>query len=202
MQITTKLYPSANCNAGQLARMAEEIPGQDKLINESSPCGYFLVNDTLVPYAFLDLIEADIGYGLITIEYGDVFTPEDLMDDQFWAILTEQERAVLGPCVLLLIEQGRIALTFPEVEPDDLMEMERPEGMFLSVDGKYPKSLIKKIQQRLYEKPLVPNSGNYSPDEALGLALWNSLSRKERAALKGSEFIVMAEGHAHLHVKE
>lgn len=144
----------------------------------------------------------EIGFGLVELAYGDVFTPEEIMDWKFLATFTEQERAILAPCLLLLIEQGCISLTFPEGEPDDPVEMdrmERPEGTFVSFEGKCPRSLVKKMEEFLSDKQLkrgkIP-----ATKQALGKKFWSSLAKQERAFLKGAQLVVKTDGFAHLRV--
>lgn len=119
MLLSTKLYPSANCNADHLTWLSEEIPEFAEAIAASGQCGYFYANDQLIPYAFIKKLTDAIGFGAITIEYGAVLSPRAMCGEDLWSSFDEQERAAVGPSLLLMIEQGQIALTFPAAESDD-----------------------------------------------------------------------------------
>ena len=72
--------------------------------------GYTIINDCLVPDSFLDRIEFDLAFSVIN--YGEVLSPRDLLGEETWLDFDDNEREVLAPCILLLIEDGRIELNF------------------------------------------------------------------------------------------
>lgn len=110
---TYKLFPSVNCNADNLATLAEEIPEFAEAIATSGECGYVYANGHLIPYSFIKRLTDVIGYGAITVEYGAVVSPREVCGEALWSTFDEQEQSVVGHCLLLLIEAGCIALTFP-----------------------------------------------------------------------------------------
>ena len=73
--------------------------------------GYFIVGDVLVPNAFLDRLGFHLGSE--ELNYGDALSPRQLCGDEFFLSLTDEEREVLGPCILLLVDEGRISMRFP-----------------------------------------------------------------------------------------
>lgn len=72
---------------------------------------YSIINDRLVPNSFLDRIALHLSDK--SLKYGEVLSPRRLCGDDFFFSLTNDERQVLGPCILLLIGVGLVTMTFP-----------------------------------------------------------------------------------------
>jgi hypothetical protein len=71
-----------------------------------------LIDGKLVPKSLLARIR-DYLYG-ITFNYGDVWTVEELLGEEFWGSLTKHEQSVAGACVLIIIENG-----YPIMVPEE-----------------------------------------------------------------------------------
>ena len=76
--------------------------------------GYTVVGDLLVPDVFL--MNLAVHLGSRHLEYGMVYSPRELCDREFFYALTNEERAVLGPCILLLISDGSVKMNFADKE--------------------------------------------------------------------------------------
>ncbi|SFC17591.1 hypothetical protein SAMN05216344_110124 [Polaromonas sp. OV174] len=117
MTTITNLFPSTKCNAGYIEMMAETAAadGYKKIVPEKF--GYVLVNKRLVPYTFLERMKNDIdGIGF---EYGSVLSEAVIFSDQFLCSLCPDEREVLMPCLLILIERGDIDLNVLELTDEE-----------------------------------------------------------------------------------
>jgi hypothetical protein len=88
----------------------EYTAGMHEGIDENDFIGFSVINDMLVPIAFVDRLSSHLA--LKEIVYGDVISPRQLCGDEFFNSLTAEERQVLASCILLLIEDGRIELNF------------------------------------------------------------------------------------------
>jgi hypothetical protein len=77
--------------------------------------GYFLVEDTLVPYSFLERLDDHLSNNNFT--YGCVLTLEEICGEEFWNSLKSVERKVLGACILMLMEDH-----LPVILPDDMAD--------------------------------------------------------------------------------
>jgi hypothetical protein len=110
MKITSKVYTSVNCNRDVVA----------ELVGDAVPDGHFsfvLIDDHIVPNSFIDFV-ADAVCDT-TFPYGSVFSVRDYMTAPLYECLDEEEHQVLGGVIMLLIEQGRVAIEFPPDECDD-----------------------------------------------------------------------------------
>lgn len=108
----SKMWSSTKCNQAYLADMAKISPDLGKIIASYGRNGFFYVRGAMVSYLFINRVERELRktmLGYFSARY--VF---DLFDSEFIGSLTESERAVLGDCVLLLIEAGRVPLDFAE----------------------------------------------------------------------------------------
>ena len=74
---------------------------------------FVLIQDTLVPTAFLDELANHLMPWNMLFDDDDLLTAREMVGELYWAGLSTNERSVLGACLLILIEQGRIVLTFP-----------------------------------------------------------------------------------------
>jgi len=101
----TNLYPATLLNAAFVADRNDDLVRSELEPKDHSRLGYFLINGLLVPFLFLEKIERDLdrcdGY-----EPGCVLSAEDLFSLSFLQSLDAQERDVLMPCVLMVIERG------------------------------------------------------------------------------------------------
>lgn len=102
----SKLFPAADCNAESLAFLTECVPSFAGTAALTGPVGFYLIKSTLVPHRFID----DVEYELTSkrLNCFEVTKISDLFEDIYLASLTASEMDVLGECVLLLIEQGRL----------------------------------------------------------------------------------------------
>ncbi len=77
--------------------------------------GYFLIRDRLVPYVMIDNL-AQLLSGT-HIEYAQIYDPADHFGDIFEEMperVCQLLRPIFSECLLLLIEQGRIIISFPD----------------------------------------------------------------------------------------
>ena len=110
MDIFTKLYGSTSCNADYIADMAEEAAANGYKAVLPDKCGYILVAQRLVPWTFLSRLQGELdGH---QFEYGAVLSETTVFRAGFMQSLTADERDVLMPCVLVLIERGDFGLNF------------------------------------------------------------------------------------------
>lgn len=117
MTTITNLFPSTRCNAEYIGLMAElaAADGYKKIVPEKY--GYVLVGKRLVPYTFLERMKNDIdGIGF---EYGSVLSEATTFSDQFLCSLRPDEREVLMPCLLILIERGDMDLNVLELTDEE-----------------------------------------------------------------------------------
>ena len=112
MTNSTKVFPSTHCNADVLAELLEDNPVQPDPRIARGDFGYALVMDHLVPFSFIDRLQDHLCSNVFS--YDKIWSPREMCGEIFWSTLDEKERDLLGHCFLILIEQGRIALTFPE----------------------------------------------------------------------------------------
>lgn len=112
MTNSTKLFPSVKCNHNVLVELLEDSPEQAHPSIADRKFGYVLINDRLVPFSLLNRLEDHLGSTVFS--YDKIWSPREMCGETFWSTLDEDERGLLGHCFLILIEQGRIALTFPE----------------------------------------------------------------------------------------
>jgi hypothetical protein len=75
-----------------------------------------LINNHLVPYSFLDELEQR--FFDATFDHDQVISIRAIVGDEYLQGLSNAERKVLGGCVLLLIEQSRIAIDFGDLIED------------------------------------------------------------------------------------
>jgi hypothetical protein len=109
MAMKSNLYKSVNCNRDAVA----ELVGSDF---PEGHFGFVLIDDHVVPNSFIDFV-ADALCDT-TFPYGAVFSVRDYVTEPLFECLDEDERQVLGGVIMLLIEQGRVAVEFPSEECD------------------------------------------------------------------------------------
>lgn len=74
---------------------------------------FVLIENILVPTSFLDELAEHLMPWNHVFENDDLLTAREMVGECFWAGLSTNERTVLGACLLILIEQGRVVLDFP-----------------------------------------------------------------------------------------
>jgi hypothetical protein len=75
-------------------------------VDPEGPFGFYQVDDCTVPLSFVEMVAREIGDR--EYSYESVRPARNYVNTEFWAVLTEVERAVLPSVIMLLIEQGRI----------------------------------------------------------------------------------------------
>lgn len=80
--------------------------------------GYLLVDEQyLVPFSFIyRLAEEMHSYGY---EYGETASAREMVSDAFLLTLDENEQKILGPCLLTLIKEGWLQLSFPNATSNE-----------------------------------------------------------------------------------
>ena len=112
MNANTKLFTTVRLNADYVETMAKqaEANGYKAIVPEQ--CGYVLVATHLVPLTFIERIKAELSDTYFN--YGCVLSESALFGDSFLQSLDDDERAVLMPCVLILIERGEVGFNMFE----------------------------------------------------------------------------------------
>ena len=109
-KMNLNLYPSANCDEATLAELIDQIPGQADHIGAHGVCGYYAIDGHMVPYSFIDRLADHLSD--FVLDYDMVHSARDTVSDEFWDDLTQAERDVLAPCLLLLVERGQFPVIF------------------------------------------------------------------------------------------
>lgn len=105
----TKLYPAVNCNPESVEKVfGDEVP--------DGHFGYVLIDNKPVPFSFIDYVADDVNDR--SYPYNAVLSTQDYVSEDLWEALDGNERAVLPGVLMLLIEQGRIAIQFGESEEE------------------------------------------------------------------------------------
>jgi hypothetical protein len=107
MKMQNSLYRSVNCNRDVVAELVGGDFPEDHF-------GYVLIDDHIVPNSFIEFV-ADAVCDT-TFPYGAVFSIRDYVTEPLFECLDQEERQVLGGVIMLLIQQGRVAISF---EDDD-----------------------------------------------------------------------------------
>lgn len=116
MHELTKLYPSVRCNSDVMAELAINAPAESSVFCKYYGKRFLLIEGIVVGATFLDeLAEHPIPWDLI-FDHGMAISARELVGEWYWAGLSAEHRTVLGACLLILIEQGRVVLKFPERE--------------------------------------------------------------------------------------
>ena len=112
MKHYSKLWRHTPCNPGYLADMSKCSPDLGKIIKAHRRNGFFYIRGVVVSDHFLDRVERELQKTMLS--YFGVTNAFDLFSSEFIGSLTGCQRAVLGDCVLLLLEQGRVPMDFAE----------------------------------------------------------------------------------------
>jgi hypothetical protein len=119
MKNLTSLFPSVSLNADYVEHMAAEAEANGLKEINPEKCGYVLVDKCLVPLTFIARIKEELSDH--QFDYGYVISESEMFEADFLQSLSEEERAVLMPCVLILIERGDLGFNLFE-DLDELAE--------------------------------------------------------------------------------
>ena len=103
-------FLSVKCNPEYLADIAKEALSNGCKPALDADSGYLLINNQLVPFSFVDKVDAALG--VTAIEYGYLLDEDYLFDSAFLESLDALERAVLMPVVMYMIAQGSFGFQF------------------------------------------------------------------------------------------
>ena len=93
--------------------MANDVLGQQiDDFQEGDVYGYFLIEEKLVPKSFVIKLYHHLCD--ISFEYGDIWSVQELLGNDFWLSLNDDERSVAGACVLIIIENG-YSIAVPDI---------------------------------------------------------------------------------------
>jgi hypothetical protein len=109
MLTKSKLYKSVSCNRDVVAELVGSDLPEDFF-------GFVLIDKHIVPNSFIDFVADAISS--TTFPYGAVVSVRDYVTEPLWEGLDDDERQVLGGVIMLLIEQGRVAVEFTMDECD------------------------------------------------------------------------------------
>ncbi len=118
MKTFTNLYPCSHYEAEHVKDIAEEAAanGYKEILPELT--GYVLVNKRLVPFTFVERVKNEI-WGM-QFEYRCVLSEVTIFGTEFLQTLDQDEREVLMPCVLMLIERGDFAVNLFESDDEEI----------------------------------------------------------------------------------
>ena len=134
MSNQSSLHKSVDLDSHKIADAVKKIP-------PAGYCGYILVNNRLVPYSFLNKMEYYLDP--MYFDYGDVLSPIEILGlvlEEF----TNDERAVAAECFLILIDQGRVHINFPDEVVDENFK-KRPTLEELQKDARKNASKLRVI---------------------------------------------------------
>ena len=109
MLMLNNSYNAVSCNGDLVSTCGGYDPKEN--------FGFVLIDDHIVPNSFVDFIADALSDTIFY--YGEVLPIRDYVPDDLWANLDTDERAVLGPVIVLLIEQGRVVIKFQSDACDD-----------------------------------------------------------------------------------
>lgn len=111
----SKLFPAADVDADSIAAVINFAPKFAGTTAPTGHVGFYLIKGTLVPYRFLGDLEFELTYKRLNCF--EVTKISDLLEEIYLASLSESELDVLGECVLLLIDEGRVP--FSLIDPKE-----------------------------------------------------------------------------------
>lgn len=103
-------YPHVSCNRAYLADAAASSPDLAGGIYAWKDPGYLLIDETLVPTAFID--KALNALRATMVPYGEVLAVDQVFPAEFLGSLKPLEMQVLPQVALHLIERGDMPLMF------------------------------------------------------------------------------------------
>ena len=101
-------FPYADVNKGAIEAVALDMPEYSDSATPPTGLGFTLISGKLVPNGFLYEICIQL-QGRVNCY--DVIGLDELFTPYYLVSLTASEMAVLGECVLLLIERGDVCIT-------------------------------------------------------------------------------------------
>ena len=107
MQFNSKKFKSVDLTPTILSQQIDDY-------RQGDIYGYFLVDDMLVPKTLVDRIYSRLCE--ITFDYGYVQSIQELLGDEFWWSLDDDEQSVAGACVLIVIENDYSVPVLKEFE--------------------------------------------------------------------------------------
>ena len=158
--------------------------------------GYTVIGDMLVSNSFMKRLEVHLDS--IELKYGTVFSARKLCGDKFFNSLTDEERLVLAPCILVLIDEGGIRMNFAGAERNGQVQPARAYGHFLSTECDLPEPLFDLLKESL-AKARFDHDRVLLPRKALGAETWNTLNEKDQDALRRCMLIKLSDDHVHLY---
>ena len=99
-----------------MADMAEAGPELADGIYAWKDPGYLLIERTLVPDAFIAMVQEALGS--VMLRYAAVYEVDELFSPAFLSSLAPAEIQVLPHCVMHIIESGDMAMHFPDPEEE------------------------------------------------------------------------------------
>jgi hypothetical protein len=73
--------------------------------------GYVLIGNDFVSFEFINKVKQNLQFN--PLAYGPIIDAETMVLPEFWDSLDCDERAVVGPCLLILIGNGGIKMRDP-----------------------------------------------------------------------------------------
>ena len=113
----SKIFPTAVFRASQLDELSQTIEGQIEAIADYGTSGYALLGEHLVPFSFINRVTEQLDSELF--HYDRVLDPREMVGDDFYESLSDVERCVLSPCLLMIFEQGSLSVVFPGEQVDE-----------------------------------------------------------------------------------
>lgn len=164
--------------------------------------GYTVVGDLLVPDVFL--MDLAVHLGSRHLEYGMVYSPSELCGREFFNALTNEERTVLGPSILLLLSDGSVKMNFADKELVNYVGPLSPGpgyGRYLTMGKHLPKALFEFMKANV-GKITFEHGTRVSARQAFGEEFWSTLGEEERNLLKNCVLSNRAADHIGLHVED
>jgi hypothetical protein len=118
MQTITCKFPSTDFGGLELKHIADVESHRDDFLNHGKS-GFVLIDDKLVPYSFIYRVYLAAEGNCQSCAYDTVYSVKEWIDEDLWKEFTDQEKKVIGPCLLILMEMGKIRLHFEEPPKSD-----------------------------------------------------------------------------------
>lgn len=120
MSFKSSVFNSADLDSEEISFAVGKLP-------PVGHCGYFLVRGYLIPYAHLHNLAALLKNGLTV--YGKPIDPQRLFLD-VWNEFSDIEREVMGECLIILLENKKMPIYFPEEVVDEHFGESFGKGVF------------------------------------------------------------------------
>lgn len=115
MRLFNSYFPYIDCDieGSGVSVGPDGVPiGATVEAHPGGPGCYLLIENHLVPGAFIDRLVEQVGTGTRLVSYGPVLSPREMCGEEFWGTLGANERQVIGHCLLMLIECGCIDVAY------------------------------------------------------------------------------------------